>query len=80
MSWPISAQELPVEVEVEEVLVLLVVVDIGLVMVEGPEGLDRGRGVARVDSPGSPPAPPPIAAAAAVVPEELEVVIKVVIS
>ena len=40
----------------------------------------RGRGVARVDGPGSPPAPPPIAAAAAAVPEELEVVIKVVIS
>ena len=40
----------------------------------------EGRGVARVDGPGSPPAPPPIAAAAAVVPEELEVVIKVVIS
>ena len=40
----------------------------------------KGRGVARVDGPGSPPAPPPIAAAAAVVPEELEVVIKVVIS
>ena len=40
----------------------------------------KGRGVARVDGPGSPPAPSPVAAAAAVVPEELEVVIKVVIS
>ena len=62
MSWPISAQELHVEVEAEVVLVVLGVVDIGLVMVEGPEGLDRGRGVARVDGPGSPPAPPSAAA------------------
>ena len=53
---------------------------LGVEMVTGGESLgDRGRGVARVDGPGSPPAPPPIAAAAAV-PEELEVVIKVDIS
>ena len=36
-----------------------------LVVVE--EDVDGGRGVARVDSPGSPPAPPSATAAAAVV-------------
>ena len=36
VSWPISAQELHVEVEVEVVPVVLVVLDIGLVMVEVP--------------------------------------------
>ena len=69
VSSPRLAQGAHVEVEVEvEGFVPLVweVVVVGCV--------DRGRGVARVNGPGSPPAPSP--AAAAVVPEEVEVVIK----
>ena len=61
---PRLAHGFHVEVE-ESVPVVVVVVVVGCVGVGLDSLVDRGRGVARIDGPGSPPAPPSAAAASA---------------